>query len=199
MGASPGQIEDTDCRWIDGRIADLWEFTIDTAGPWRIEARSKAFDPKLSIRGDGCEELASNDDCGNSLDACVERNFEPGAYVAVVSAAFAEERGEYSVHLERRGDGAVRPGDCNADGTLGGADAVTLLRNLFLRSTTTLPCGDGGLSNETNRFITDVDANGQVDVTDAIRLLQHIYLGGPPPQRGDECVVRAGCAAACAR
>ena len=29
---------------------------------------------------------------------------------------------------------------------------------------------------------TDINANGGVDLTDAVHLLNHLFLGGPPPE-----------------
>jgi hypothetical protein len=51
------------------------------------------------------------------------------------------------------------------------SDPVTLLGHLFL--------GDGsGIGCEKS---ADIDDSGQVNITDAIVHLQHLFLGGPPP------------------
>ncbi len=67
------------------------------------------------------------------------------------------------------GDVFVR-GDANGDERIDVSDAVTIVRDLFLGASL-LECADHG----------DVDDNGEVEVTDAIRLLGYLYRGGRTP------------------
>lgn len=61
-------------------------------------------------------------------------------------------------------------GDCNGDGSLNIGDAV---KNLFYQFRgDLLDCVDAA----------DVDDNGQVEVTDIIHLLTHLFLEGPAPE-----------------
>jgi len=60
-------------------------------------------------------------------------------------------------------------GDANADGGLDLSDAIGILFFKFMGDT--ISCVDAA----------DVDDNGQVEVTDVIDLLGHLFLGGDPP------------------
>ncbi len=62
-----------------------------------------------------------------------------------------------------------RRGDANLDGRLNINDPIRILRHLF--SGSALPCLDSA----------DVDDNSAVDLTDAIRLLEFLFLRGLPP------------------
>jgi outer membrane protein assembly factor BamB len=71
-------------------------------------------------------------------------------------------------------------GDANGDDFVDVSDAVTIIRNLFVGAAL-LVCEDHG----------DVDDNGVIEVTDAIRLLDYLYRGGrspaaPFPDRGPD-------------
>ncbi len=60
-------------------------------------------------------------------------------------------------------------GDADDDGKVDAADARAIVEQLFrLRE---VACGDA----------MDVDDSGRVNVTDAVRLLLHLFSGGPPP------------------
>jgi len=81
-----------------------------------------------------------------------------------------------------------RRGDVNVDGLFDIADAVGILRRLFL-----------GEAPPTCLGSADVDDSGGIDVTDAIALLNHLFLGAaapPPPYPGcgvDPTVDGLGC------
>jgi hypothetical protein len=79
---------------------------------------------------------------------------------------------------DRDGDGVLdacttasfRRGDWNQDAAVNLADAVVLLGYLFL--------GEGGFPC---LAAGDSDASGRLDLADPLRLLNHLFRGGPPP------------------
>ena len=83
------------------------------------------------------------------------------------------------------------PGDWNQDARLNLTDAIRLLSYL------------GGLNShqpcdaEGSRQLADVDGRDTVDITDAAYLLNHIFMRGPAPTQGRECVGISGCPPAC--
>ncbi|MBI4586787.1 MAG: hypothetical protein HY717_22460 [Planctomycetes bacterium] len=98
--------------------------------------------------------------------------------------------------------GRRRPGDCNRDGAAGVADVVCYLRLFFpgffllTRGAPETPCG-GGLADSKNAAILNVNGDLQVDLSDVIYLAIHLFLGGPPPVQGMDCVPVAGCDELC--
>ena len=75
-----------------------------------------------------------------------------------------------------------RRGDVLADGDVVLADAVALLRFLFL---------DGAAP--TCSAAADADANGELSITDPIRILNHLFrAGGPLPEPSGECGATVG-------
>lgn len=67
-------------------------------------------------------------------------------------------------------------GDANRDWRVNLTDALTILRGLFGSGSPlaeiAFPCADSA----------DVSDDGEVDVGDAVRLLSHLFDGGPPPE-----------------
>ncbi len=95
-------------------------------------------------------------------------------------------------------DGFQLPGDVNQSGTLDHSDAISLLRYLFAENGGALPCLGGSMASRANVALADVDGSARVNVTDAIYVLRHLFVGGPPPALGTECVPLAGCPSICA-
>ena len=89
-----------------------------------------------------------------------------------------------------------RLGDCNQDATLDIGDPVCLLQQLFGDSPE-FPCGDGTLDAAANVTLLDFDEGGAVDATDALALLNFLFLSGSPPVAGLGCVEIEGCSAVC--
>ena len=98
---------------------------------------------------------------------------------------------------EASGDGLQRPSDANQDSRVNLVDAVSLARILFVGDGPALPCGTGALAEPGNRELLDADANGSVDVTDTIYLLDYLFRRGPPPVLGTDCVPLSTCPDAC--
>lgn len=93
------------------------------------------------------------------------------------------------------------PGDCNQDAILDISDAVCMLNVLFKDASLQLPCGDGTPADPSNIALLDWQPDGNVDLSDAISLLQYLFLGTSPhtlgisPQEREVCVDIPGCPA----
>lgn len=85
------------------------------------------------------------------------------------------------------------PGDLNQDKRLNITDALTLLRYLSGAGADLLPC----TSAAGNLQLADADASGEVDISDAVLLVTHLFLRGPPPALGRDCVAIEGCPSTC--
>ena len=94
------------------------------------------------------------------------------------------------------GDGA-RAADVTLDGVVDLGDAVRLLWLLFVAEVPSFPCGEGEVTESSNRSLADSSGNGVVDLGDVLHLLNYLFLSGPPPAGGSECAVREGCPPAC--
>jgi hypothetical protein len=79
------------------------------------------------------------------------------------------------------------------DGRLDISDAVALVLHLFV-GPQALPCDPDG-----TRQLLDVNGDAAVDISDAIRVLDYLFQGGPPPVLGVGCVVIPGCPDNCLR
>jgi len=93
--------------------------------------------------------------------------------------------------------GRQRIGNANEDNALNIADAIVLPRVLFDAIPPTLPCGNGTLGEPSNMTLLDSNTDGQVDVSDAVFLLDYLFRGGPPPGEGIECILLSSCSDAC--
>ena len=101
---------------------------------------------------------------------------------------------------DRCEEGSCRiPGDCTEDSILGMADAVCVLRTLFLNDPEEFPCGDGSGEDPSNLALLDWQGDGLLDLSDGIGILGFLFLGDPPhvlAVPGAEmtaCVNMAGC------
>jgi hypothetical protein len=72
------------------------------------------------------------------------------------------------------------------------SDVVSLLRHLF-GAPGTLPCENA----DANAMVLDINGSAAVDIADPVALLSYLFGGGPPPDRGLECVRILGCPDAC--
>jgi len=63
-------------------------------------------------------------------------------------------------------------GNANGDSRIDMSDAITTLGFLFLDEPQRINCQDA----------SDTDDNGVIDITDAIYLLNHLFIGGSPPK-----------------
>jgi hypothetical protein len=62
----------------------------------------------------------------------------------------------------------------------------------------TFPCGDGSASESSNRSLYDLNGDWDVDLADSVHLFSYLFLGGPPPAKGQECISKFGCPSVCA-
>lgn len=88
------------------------------------------------------------------------------------------------------------PGDCNQDGKLDLADGVCLLSHLFRGEPSVLSCEAGGLGLA-GRSLLDWNGHRELNLTDPIALLVHLFQSGVPHVLGSECVPGAGCPRTC--
>ncbi|MEM7230977.1 MAG: CotH kinase family protein, partial [Planctomycetota bacterium] len=93
-------------------------------------------------------------------------------------------------------EGSQLPGDIDQSGSVTISDAVRFLGILF-RGQGQLPCGDGTIEHDSNQAILDLDGDQNVVLTDAIHLLNYLFLSGAPPRLGSDCVIVADCPSAC--
>jgi hypothetical protein len=98
--------------------------------------------------------------------------------------------------------GSVRAGDITGEGNLPDlTDAIAYLELAFLGVTagglTELPCGDGGFEHPANVAAFNVNLDTVVDFSDSIYLLGWLFIGGPPPVQGLECLSIPGCLSTC--
>lgn len=86
------------------------------------------------------------------------------------------------------------PGDCNQDGSRDISDLLCMLHLRFGASFPgdpsgpSVPCVSAELSDPANLAILDLDSNDDFEITDVIYLAHYLFLGGPPPVRGEACV-----------
>ena len=93
--------------------------------------------------------------------------------------------------------GLQLPGNLNQDDSLDMSDAISLLGYLFLGAEKPLPCGGASLDGAGNRTLMDVNDDVRVNLSDAVHILNFLFGGGPPPVLGTDCILIAGCPAAC--
>ena len=89
------------------------------------------------------------------------------------------------------------PGDANGDSRFDVSDAVRLLRFLFLGQPAALPCGDGSLTDASNRALLDMNGDDSVELADAVSILGRLFQQGPPHPLGETCVHLEGCPDTC--
>ena len=91
----------------------------------------------------------------------------------------------------------ILPGDCNADGELDISDGLCLLIVLFLGTGRELPCGDGTILDTSNQALMSWGEVPDIDLSDAVALLNWQFLGGPPHVLGTDCTPIVGCPEIC--
>ena len=95
-------------------------------------------------------------------------------------------------------EGGLRlPGDVNPDGSVNVLDPIALFRHIFVETPTTLPCGDGTLDTAGNRRLLDVNGDEELNLADALHLLNFAFQRGAPPAMGVTCTPISGCSDAC--
>ena len=87
--------------------------------------------------------------------------------------------------------GGQRPGDLNSDRRVNVTDTLLLVTRLT--RPLQLPC----MTAAANTQILDVNGDDGFDLTDAVHLLNFLFLGGSAPASGRECVRIESCPDAC--
>lgn len=89
------------------------------------------------------------------------------------------------------------PGDLNENTVVDIGDAVSLIFRLFRESGGALPCDGATIEEGGNLPLVDFDGNALAEVTDAIGILEFLFLQGPPHALGTRCIRIEGCTPAC--
>ena len=97
------------------------------------------------------------------------------------------------------GNGAMRPFDCNADGTVNIADPICLLGHLFGGAPEFLPCASGNIADPANETLMDWNGDNSVNIADGISGLIHLFSNGSEPRLGpiSSCVAIEACPVLC--
>jgi hypothetical protein len=90
-----------------------------------------------------------------------------------------------------------RPGDLSQDGKVDIIDIIGLLSYLFEGVVAELPCAGGTLIGEGNVQLLDFDGSGQVNVTDAVNVMNYLFHNGSRHVLGVDCIPIAGCPSSC--
>jgi hypothetical protein len=93
------------------------------------------------------------------------------------------------------GGGLQLPGDANQNSEIGLSDAIALLFMLFAGAPS--PCDGATAADGGNVVLLDSNGDDQVNASDAVYALTHLYLSGPGHVLGTECFQIGGCAARC--
>ena len=93
--------------------------------------------------------------------------------------------------------GWQRPGDANQDAFVEISDAIAYLNHLFLGVALDLPCDGATVQDGGNATLLDLDGASGVNLTDVLYLLNYLFLSGPEPDLGEDCVRIEGCPTTC--
>ncbi|MEM7230644.1 MAG: hypothetical protein AAF517_00630 [Planctomycetota bacterium] len=188
----------------EGTFIDTWQLNVPSDGLVSISLRSESFDPILQLRrGVSCRVVSENDDCdAESVNSCLELEMPAGTFALAVTSALPGEVGAYSLEVTHVPQGGLqRPADCDQSGRIDITDGVCILGHLFLNRPAELPC-EGGARSEGNLALFDLNENGGLESSDAVRVFLYLFSAGEPPPLCDElscsnCVRVDGCADVC--
>ncbi|MDR7192473.1 hypothetical protein [Luteimonas terrae] len=82
-------------------MTDRWTFSVRSAGEYVIAMNSDDVDSYLRLSRDG-QEVATDDDGGNALNARIAHRLDSGSYVVEASSVDGSAGGSYRLSLERR-------------------------------------------------------------------------------------------------
>lgn len=89
------------------------------------------------------------------------------------------------------------PGDANQDGILDISDPVRLLRQLYLGAPAEVPCDSKNLFTGGSLVLLDVNGDSRADLSDAVYTLNFLFIRGPEPVLGTECIRVETCPSIC--
>ena len=92
--------------------------------------------------------------------------------------------------------GRQRVGDSNGDARVNLSDAVSIVLRLCGDGNLPLTC-EGGMLDEGNLTVLDVDSDDAVEISDVIYLLDYMFLSGAAPPAGTDCISLPDCANRC--
>ena len=95
--------------------------------------------------------------------------------------------------------GSQLPGDSNQDGHFNIADALHLVTVLIRPEGALLACDNGRPTDAKNLSVLDTNADFKLDISDIIYNLMYLFLDGPPPSQGTECMRIPDCPDVCGK
>ena len=99
-GMLDGALDATDCSLENGRLFDSYELEVLEAQEYIISLISGDLDTFLYLyNGDGCEEIAFDDDSGDGLNSRLALNLSPGTYWLLPSSYGAGVTGPYTLDI----------------------------------------------------------------------------------------------------
>ncbi len=128
-----------------------------------------------------------------------QASLTPGEGGSFYGTTYGGGAGNGGTIFRLRVGGMRLPGDCNADGSRNLSDAVCLVGFLSLGAPQSLPCGSGLPEDGANLHLLDHNGDLRLDLADPVALLSFLFVRGPPPGAGLDCVAIPGCSAACPR
>lgn len=90
-------LETSDCLLPEGRYADVWTTTVDTASVLRITLSSTKFDAYLQVADSSGTRIARDDDGGGDMNAALTLELAPGLYQLWATSYLAEQLGAYEL------------------------------------------------------------------------------------------------------
>lgn len=90
-------LETNDCLLPDGRYADVWTTTVDTASVLRVTLSSTKFDAYLQVADSSGTRIAWDDDGGGGENAALNLELAPGLYQLWATSYLAEQIGAYEL------------------------------------------------------------------------------------------------------
>ena len=85
---------DCDSRFRSDSDSHMYRFEVEEGGRIRVELKSTEADSYLYLLAEDGSRIADDDDGGASLDARVERDLEPGVYLAEATTVGGRDRGQ---------------------------------------------------------------------------------------------------------
>jgi len=147
-------------------------------------------------------EPTARDNCGDEIEVVCSppsgQRLSPGEHEVTCTATDGADRTSTCTFRVTVRCGGVVPGDCDGNGRIQVTDALCFLGALFLGEDGQVPCG-GGLGTESNQILLDWSGDNELELSDAILLLNWLFASGPAHTLGAECTAIGACPDICER
>jgi dockerin type I repeat protein len=180
----------------------------DTSTKFSDQSGSKGFKFTFKLTGDEAYQLTITPKTGDALSFTgTLKNAGKGELKELQISMFGNGSGDgdqtasgerefYFNHLTIESSASAqtiqRPADCNQDGKLNIADAISLIMVLFRPTEVTIPC-EGNLQSPGALALLDSDGDGKVNLVDITYLLKYLFQGMAAPVLGENCQPITGC------